>query len=88
MLIDRSQAILTMIPNAEWHLVGDTLTVLTSGVETPTMAQIDAKVIQLQETAAAEKIAKEAELAQAKEALQAKLVALGLTTDDLKALGL
>jgi uncharacterized protein YggE len=88
MLIDRSQAILELIPNTEWHLIDDVLTVFTSGVKAPTMAEIDAKVIEMQETAVAVKIAKDAELAQAKEALQAKLVALGLTTDDLKALGL
>jgi uncharacterized protein YggE len=88
MLIDRSRAILELIPNTEWHLVDDTLTVLTSGVETPTMAEIDAKVIEMQETAAAAKIAKEAELAQAKEELQVKLGALGLTENDFKALGL
>jgi hypothetical protein len=88
MLIDRSRAILELIPNTEWHLIGDTLTLFTSGVETPTMAQIDEKVIEMQETAAAAKIAKEAELAQAKEGLQVKLGALGLTADDFKALGL
>ena len=52
--------------------------------DAPTQAEIDAAIEQIKADEATEQIALEA----AKEAAQAKLAALGLTTDDLKALGL
>ena len=52
--------------------------------DAPTQAEIDAAIALLKGEEATEQIALEA----AKEAAQAKLAALGLTTDDLKALGL
>ena len=43
---------------------------------------------EIDKSKAAERLAEEAAAVSAKEAAQAKLAALGLTTDDLKALGL
>ena len=88
MSITRTDAIQALIPNTEWHLIDDSLTVFTSGVKAPTMSEIDAKLSELQENATAAKLIRDTELAQAKATAEAKLVALGLTTEDLKALGL
>lgn len=50
----------------------------------PTQTEIDAAIEQIK----SDEIAAEAKAATAKEAAQAKLAELGLTADDLKALGL
>lgn len=52
--------------------------------DAPTQAEIDSAIEQIK----SDEIAAEANKAAAKEVAQAKLTALGLTTDDLKALGL
>jgi len=72
--------------SGEWHLNGDDYSNLVwlSDTPKPTKEELDAlwqSVLEQVETEKAAKIA-------AKEAAQAKLAALGLTTDDLKALGL
>jgi hypothetical protein len=79
MTIKRTDAIHQLIPNTEWHLVGETLTIFTPNVETPTMAQIDAKVLQLNEQFEQEKIA------QAEQKL-ALLEKLGITENEAKLL--
>jgi hypothetical protein len=61
--------------NIEWHKLKDS---------EPTMAELLVAVEQVKANKEAEVLAKE----QAKAAAEAKLEALGLTADDLKALGL
>ena len=79
--------VLTMLcPAGGWIIVEDNFDSITWVDERPrcTKAQFEAGFAQ----ADAAKAAKEAEAIAAKEAAQAKLAALGLTADDLKALGL
>jgi hypothetical protein len=63
MSITRTDAIHKLIPNTEWYLIDDSLTVFTKGVNAPTMSEIDAKVLELQQQAEQEKIAKAADKA-------------------------
>ena len=79
MSITRTEAIHKLIPNTEWHLIDDSLTVFTKGVNAPTMSEIDAKVLELQEQAEQEKIAKATDKA-------ALLSKLGITADEAKLL--
>ena len=79
MSITRTDAIHKLIPNTEWHLIDDSLTVFMKGVNAPTMSQIDAKVLELQEQAEQEKIAKATDKA-------ALLSKLGITADEAKLL--
>lgn len=74
-----------LIPTGGWVLVGDEF----EGIDFVECEPITKK--QFEDGFAkfdAAKAKQEADQAQAKEAAQAKLAALGLTTDDLKALGL
>ena len=48
MAIDKSDAILSLKPGAEWVLRGDTLEWLDGSQTEPTTAEIDAEVIRLQ----------------------------------------
>ena len=67
-------------PNTEWVCYGanlDGLTFIDKSITKPTQDEINAAILELK-----------AEAENAKAAAQAKLAALGLTTDDLKALGL
>ena len=82
--IDKVKAIQFIRPNAEFTLIGDDLEWLDTNTTKPTTKEISDGLI-------AYKAAKEAEAeakAQAKAAAEGKLAALGLTTDDLRALGL
>jgi hypothetical protein len=86
-MIELSRAIWKLRPDAEFSYTDeDYSTIKWDKLEgnPPTQAEIDAAIEQIKtdETNA------EAQAAAAKEAAQAKLAALGLTTDDLKALGL
>jgi hypothetical protein len=81
------KAIKNLRPSAEFSFInGDYSTIKWDVLEgnAPTQAEIDTAIEQIK----ANEIALEANKAAAKEAAQAKLAALGLTTDDLKALGL
>ena len=73
-------------PNGGFYIQGDDFSTVffDEGVEPITKAQFEAGFDQ----ADAWKAQKEADAITAKESAQAKLAALGLTTDDLKALGL
>ena len=82
-----SKAIRRLRPNAEFAFVEEDYSTIKWDVldgEAPTQAEIDAaiKLIKQEEKEA------EAQAAAKKAAAEAKLVALGLTADDLKALGL
>lgn len=73
-------------PQGGYYIQGDDFSTVfyDEGITPITKAQFDAGFAQ----ADAWKAQKEADAITAKEAAQAKLAALGLTTDDLKALGL
>lgn len=81
-------ALVKLMPGAEFTISDfnlDTLEILNSnGNEIPTQAAIDEAIKQIE----AEQAQAELDAATKKEAAKAKLAALGLTADDLKALGL
>jgi cell pole-organizing protein PopZ len=81
---DIARAIIFIRPNAEFVLNNDQLTWLDQTQKEPTLAEIEAGITAFKAADAAV----EAQANAAKAAAQAKLTALGLTTDDLKALGL
>lgn len=86
-MIDKAAAIISLRPGALWAMDGndvENITWLTEGVEPLTEAEVLAEMARLQ--AAADESAQEKEAARA--ASLAKLAALGLTPDDLAALGL
>ncbi len=78
------KAILFIRPNAEFVIDGGEITWLDENQTEPTKAQIKSASIACEAAEAAQINAKAA----AKEAAQAKLAALGLTVEDLSALGL
>ena len=71
-------------PEAHWVLRGDNLEWLDEKQTKPTEAEIEAGWVALQAKREADKL----EAADKKAAAEAKLAALGLDADDLKALGL
>lgn len=81
------QAIKKLKPNSEFSYSGNDYSTINWVVlegTAPTQSEIDATIEQLK----IEEINAEAIKAEAKAVAQAKLAALGLTADDLKALGL
>jgi hypothetical protein len=81
---DKVKAIQFIRPNAEFTLTGDVLEWFDTEQTEPTNKEIEAGLTAYQ-------LAKESESqtkAQAKATAEGKLAALGLTTDDLRALGL
>ena len=80
------EALNNLAPTAEWTLEGDDYSkiVWSSKDVQPTIEQIEAEIAEIPNRVAQQK----ANAENAKTAAQAKLEALGLTTDDLKALGL
>lgn len=81
---DKTKAIQFIRPNAEFVLRGDDLEWLDESQTEPTEKEIEAGWLAYKKAQDAELKAKE----QAKESAQAKLAALGLTVEDLTALGL
>lgn len=83
-----SEAISSLIPNSEFRIEADDLTTLEFfspvGQKHPTQAEVDSAMQQLESNRKAETDKAEADKATA----QSKLAALGLTADDLNALGL
>lgn len=82
-----TKAILLLKPNAEFSYIDDDYTTIKWDVLTgnaPTKSQIDAAVEQVKANEAQAVIDK----ATAKASAQSKLAALGLTVEDLQALGL
>jgi len=81
------KAIKKLRPTAEFSFQEDDYSTIKWDVlegTAPTQAEIDSAIEQVK----AEEAQAEAKAAQAKAAAEAKLAALGLTTEDLKALGL
>jgi hypothetical protein len=84
-LVLQIKAIHKLRPNTEWALDEHTgLSFKDKSIVVPTEAEIDEAVKQIK----ADEIAEAKAKTKAKEAAQAKLAALGLTVEDLKALGL
>jgi hypothetical protein len=81
---DIVNAIQFIRPNAEFLLNGDEIQWLDKKQVKPTDAEIEAGLVGYQAKVEADK----ADAVAKKESAQAKLEALGLTADDLKALGL
>lgn len=81
---EKSEAILFIRPNSQFSIKGDELEWLDDNELQPTEAEIKAGWIAYQAAQKAEAQAK----VKAKEAAQAKLAALGLTVEDLQAVGL
>jgi hypothetical protein len=81
---DKVKAIKFIAPNAQFNLIGDELEWLDENESKPTEAQIKAGWIAFEKEQASQAQAK----AEAKAIAQAKLAALGLTVEDLQALGL
>ncbi len=71
-------------PNAKWKLVGEALEWQDNEQDKPTKSEIEKGFADYEAQVEADK----AQAAAKKEAAEAKLAALGLTADDLKALGL
>lgn len=83
-LDQKIEAILFIRPNAEFTLHGEDLEWLDAQQSEPTQAEIESGWIAYQAKIAEDKKAAD----DAKAAAEAKLAALGLSVDDLKALGL
>ena len=83
-MITEIDAIHNLIPNTEWHYKQNVLTVFTEGIVAPTEEEIQQEKQRLIDNEAQAKAEAQAKRA----AAEAKLAALGLTADDLKALGL
>ena len=82
-----SKAIKTLKPNAEFSFQNDDYSTIKWDVlqgDAPTQAEIDAAIDQVK----ADEIQAELDRQAKKAAAEAKLAALGLDADDLKALGL
>ena len=81
---EKLKAIQHIRPDSEFVLTDDVLTWLDKEQTEPTNAEIEAGWVAYQAKVEADK----AEATAKKASAEAKLVALGLTADDLKALGL
>ena len=81
---DKVEAINFIRPKAEWYLSGDKLEWLDSVQDEPSKSEIEAGWVAYQAKLEADK----ADAVAKKAAAEAKLAALGLDADDLKALGL
>jgi hypothetical protein len=82
-----AEAINLYNPNAQWTLLGDdyeTLDWHSVDIPKPTKAELQDLLLEVE----AVKAQQEADKATAKASAEAKLATLGLTADDLKALGL
>jgi len=82
-----SKAIRKLKPNSEFSFIADDYSTIKWDIlegEAPTQAEIDAAIEQVKADEAQAEIDRAAKKAEA----EAKLAALGLTADDLKALGL
>ena len=78
-------AVMSLRPGAEWTMSGDdveNITWHTEGVEPLTQAEVDAEVARLEQEAIDKQAAKEA----AVKSGRAKLLALGLTNEEVEAM--
>ena len=83
MIIQRNEAILSLVPGSSFHTLEDgTINWVEEPAVVPTEAQIQAEIVRLQAIEDARVQAEEDK----KQAAEAKLAKLGLTPEDLKAL--
>ena len=84
-MIEVSQAVMSLRPGAEWSMNGDDVENMiwhTEGVEPLTQAEVTAEGARLEQAAIDDAAAKQA----ARESGRAKLLALGLTVDEVEAM--
>ena len=84
-MIHLEDAISSLRPNARWSMSGDDVENIiwhTEGVEPLTQAEVTAEVARLEQAAIDDAAAKQA----ARESGRAKLLALGLTVDEVAAM--
>ena len=84
-MIEVSQAVMSLRPGAEWSMTNDdveNITWHTEGVEPLTQAEVDAEVARLEQEAIDKQAAKEAAIKSGR----AKLLALGLTNEEVEAM--
>ena len=84
-MITTAQAVMSLRPNIEWSMNGDDVEGIiwhTEGVEPLTQAEVDAEVARLEQAAIDDAAARQA----ARESGEAKLLALGLTVDEVAAM--
>ena len=84
-MITTAEAVVSLRPGAEWTMAGDdveNITWHTEGVEPLTQAEVEAEVARLEQAAIDEAAARQA----ARESGEAKLLALGLTVDEVAAM--
>ena len=84
-MITTEHAIMSLRPGAEWTLFGDDVENIiwhTEGVEPLTQAEVEAEVARLEQEAIDKQAAKEAAIKSGRE----KLLALGLTNEEVEAM--
>ena len=84
-MIGVGQAVCSLRPGAEWSMSGDdveNITWHTEGVTPLTQAEVDAEVARLEQEAIDKQAAKEAAIKSGRE----KLLALGLTNEEVEAM--
>ena len=84
-MITTAEAVMSLRPGAEWTMSGDDVENMiwhTEGVEPLTQAEVTAEVARLEQAAIDDAAAKQA----ARESGEAKLLALGLTVDEVAAM--
>jgi len=84
-MINTAKAVASLRPNVEWTMTDDdveNITWHTQGVTPLTTAEVEAEVARLEQEAIDKKAAKQA----ARESAVAKLLALGLTVDEVEAM--
>ena len=84
-MITTAEAVMSLRPGVEWSMNGDDvegITWHTEGVEPLTSAEVQAEVARLEQAAIDDAAAKQA----ARESGVAKLLALGLTVDEVAAM--
>ena len=84
-MITTAQAVMSLRPGAEWTMNGDdveNITWHTEGVEPLTQAEVEAEMARLEQAAVDEAAARQA----ARQSGEAKLLALGLTVDEVAAM--
>ena len=82
-MITTAEAVMSLRPGVEWSMSGDDvegITWHTQGVEPLTTAEVEAEMVRLEAAAVDDAAAKEA----ARESGVAKLLALGLTVDEVE----
>ena len=84
-MITTAEAVMSLRPGAEWTMAGDDvegITWHTEGIDPLTQAEVEAEVARLEQAAIDDAAARQA----ARESGKAKLLALGLTIEEVEAM--